>query len=68
MPTISSSTGRSKPTPEQILRSHRCDCQPLYDLAEWLVALDEPGSQERRTVTMAQIINRARAALGETEE
>lgn len=41
---------------------------PLHALATWLVALDEPGNQERATVTMTQIINRARAALGTTEE
>ena len=38
----------------------------LVDLAEWLVSLDDvdgPGAEARRTVTLTQIINRARAAL-----
>lgn len=29
----------------------------------WLVALDQPGSVERRTVTLTRIIERAREAL-----
>lgn len=39
----------------------------LRDLAEWLVSLDDvegPGAEARRTVTLTQIINRAREALG----
>jgi hypothetical protein len=43
---------------------------PLVDLAEWLVALDDvegPGAEERRTVTLNQIITRARIALEEGE-
>lgn len=40
----------------------------LIDLAEWLVSLDDddpasPGRKDRQTVTLTQIINRARAAL-----
>lgn len=32
--------------------------------AQWLVALDEPDSTERRTVTLTQIIDQARSVLG----
>lgn len=32
-------------------------------LAQWLVALDEPDAAERRTVTLTQIIEQAKAAL-----
>lgn len=32
-------------------------------LARWLVALDEPDNAERRTVTLAEVIDRARAVL-----
>jgi hypothetical protein len=37
--------------------------------AEWVVSLDDddpesPGRQERRTVTLTQIVGRARAAIG----
>jgi len=32
-------------------------------LAQWLVALDEPGASERRTITLTQVIEQARAAL-----
>jgi hypothetical protein len=44
----------------------------LEELARWLVSLDDPdptsaGFQERRTVTMTRIIERARQALGEKE-
>lgn len=35
----------------------------LRDFAHWLLELDEPGSEERRTVTLTQIINKARSAL-----
>ena len=39
----------------------------LSDLAEWLVALDDPedviGREDRRTVTLTKIIERARDAL-----
>jgi hypothetical protein len=38
--------------------------RPLRSLAQWLVALDEPEATERRTVTMTQIIEQAREALG----
>jgi hypothetical protein len=40
--------------------------ESLVALAEWLVALDDvdgPGATARRSVTLTQIINRARAAL-----
>lgn len=40
--------------------------ESLVALAEWLVMLDDPdgpGAVARRTVTLTQIINRARAAL-----
>lgn len=42
--------------------------EPLRELAEWLVTLDDPdpasqGFQDRRTTTMTQIIERARKAL-----
>lgn len=33
------------------------------ELCRWLVSLDEPGSQDRRTVTLTAITIRARAAL-----
>jgi len=39
----------------------------LRELADWLVSLDDvegPGAEARRTVTLTQIINRAREALG----
>ena len=44
----------------------------VHDLLVWLVSLDDPdpesqGFQDRRTVTMTGIIQRARAALGKTE-
>lgn len=35
----------------------------LRSLAQWLVAMDEPDSSQRRTVTLTQIIDEARAAL-----
>jgi hypothetical protein len=40
----------------------------VYDFARWVVSLDDPdpasaGQRERRTVTLTQIIERARAAL-----
>lgn len=38
------------------------------DVCRWLVSLDDiegPGADARRTVTLTQIINRARLALGE---
>jgi hypothetical protein len=41
----------------------------LADFARWIVALDDvdgPGAEERRTVTLNRIIERARLALGET--
>lgn len=41
----------------------------LADLARWIVALDDvdgPGAEARRTVTLNQIIGRAREALGDT--
>lgn len=39
---------------------------PLEDFARWIVCLDDqegPGFEARRTVTMAQIIGKAREAL-----
>lgn len=36
------------------------DCKSL---AQWLVAMDEPDSSQRRTVTLTEIIEAARAAL-----
>lgn len=50
---------------EEKVADRRSDA--LVELAEWLVSLDDvdgPGSDARRTVTLTQIINRARAALG----
>lgn len=45
---------------------------PLRDMAEWLVSLDDPedvdGREQRRTVTLDQIIARAREALGRNED
>lgn len=35
----------------------------LEGFAHWLVALDEPGNEDRRTVTLTRIIDRARKAL-----
>ena len=38
------------------------------EVCQWLVSLDDvegPGADARRTVTLTQIINRARKALGE---
>jgi hypothetical protein len=43
----------------------------LREFAEWLVSLDEvegPGAEARRTVTLTQIIQKARAALGSSDE
>lgn len=40
----------------------------LRGLAEWLVAMDEPGSATRRTITLTQIIDHARAALEAAQE
>ncbi len=37
--------------------------RPAKSFAQWIVALDEPDAIERRTVTMTQIIEAARAAL-----
>lgn len=37
------------------------------EVCEWLVALDEPGNEERRTVTLTRIIRRATSALGRAE-
>lgn len=48
---------------------HFCDEKPA-DVCRWLVSLDDvdgPGADDRRTVTLNQIINRARKALN-TEE
>lgn len=42
----------------------------LVDLAKWLVSLDDidgPGAEARRTVTLTQIVRRAREALGPEE-
>jgi hypothetical protein len=39
----------------------------LRELAKWLVSLDEPGSADRQTVTLNQIITRAREALGKED-
>lgn len=33
------------------------------ELIEWLVSLDEPGSEDRKTVTLNQIIEKAKATL-----
>lgn len=35
------------------------------DFVEWLVSLDEPGSEERRSVTLNRIIERGREALAD---
>lgn len=40
-----------------------CDLSHV-EFLRWLVALDEPGNQDRRSVTLSQIIDRARKALG----
>ncbi|MBD3004804.1 hypothetical protein [Streptomyces sp. 5-10] len=40
----------------------------LLDFARWVISLDDvegPGAEERRTVTLTKIIQRAREALGE---
>jgi len=37
--------------------------QTLHGLATWLVSLDEPGSVDRRTITLAEIIHQAELAL-----
>jgi DNA-binding XRE family transcriptional regulator len=42
--------------------------QPLRELAEWLVKLDDPGSEERREVTLTQIVSAAAAAIVAAEE
>jgi hypothetical protein len=41
---------------------------PLRVLAEWLIKLDDPGNENRRTVTLTQIISRAAAAIVAAEE
>lgn len=45
------------------------DDEKLRDLARWLVSMDDPedvlGREERRSVTLTAIIERARAALGQ---
>lgn len=46
---------------------------PLEAFARWVVALDDPdpdsqGFQDRKAVTLGRIIDRAREALGITEE
>lgn len=42
----------------------RAEVERLRDFATWLTRLDEPdGIEERRTVTLAKIIDRARVAL-----
>lgn len=35
----------------------------LRSFAEWIVAMDEPGAVERRTLTMTKIIEAAKEAL-----
>jgi hypothetical protein len=71
MPTVNARPWNDpgpRPLPADLLRSGRCDCLPLVEMARWLTSLDDvdgPGAQARRTVTLTQIINRARLALGE---
>lgn len=50
------------PTNESTSSRHR----PVVELATWLASLDDefgPGVEARRTVTLTQIIDRARSAL-----
>lgn len=35
---------------------------PLEKFVDWLTSLDEPGNVERQTITLTEIINRAREA------
>lgn len=41
---------------------------PLRKLAEWLVQLDDPGNEERRSTNLTQIVTRAAAAIVAAEE
>lgn len=45
----------------------RAKAKPLRQFAEFLLALDEPGSEARRTITLNQLIGMARDALGPVE-
>lgn len=45
------------------------DPEPVYDFVTWLASLDDPdpesqGFQDRRTVTLTQIVDRAKGVLG----
>lgn len=55
----------------ELVRLSYKDCNtaagPLRELVDWLVSMDEPGNKDRRTVTLNQIIERARAARGKGE-
>lgn len=52
----------TEPPPDRALRA-------CYELAEWLVRLDDPedvlAREERRTLTLTEIVERARAAVGD---
>lgn len=41
---------------------------PLRQFADWIVDLDRPGNEERRTITMTKIIKAAEQALREYDE
>lgn len=42
--------------------------EPLRELAEWLVSLDEPDVQPRRSVSLSMIVQRAKTALQLSEK
>lgn len=43
----------------------RAELDRLRALADWLISLDDPGNEDRRTTTMTEIIRRARQARGQ---
>jgi hypothetical protein len=49
--------------PEHQAEGRDEESQTLRGLATWLVSLDEPGSVDRRTITLAEIIHQAELAL-----
>ena len=58
----------SCPVGADVCREAHAEVERLRALAIWLTRLDQPdGIEERRTVTLTKIIDRARQALNPTE-
>jgi hypothetical protein len=49
---------------EAVIQRLRHELAGAVSVLEWLVAMDEPGNADRPTVTLTEIIDRARGALG----